>query len=309
MAKIIMVDDDVALCGVVKDWLESQGHTIETVFTGRDGEDFLTTYKYDLIILDWTLPDLQGVDICGKMRRTGLQTPILMLTGKTHIDDKEKGLDSGADDYLTKPFDLKEPSARVRAILRRPEAVTGNLIVRGELRLDTSSRKFMVGDKERNSTPEILLCSNFSQKPSQSGFSKRNLVNRVWSADATAGTDTVRTAIKRLRQQLESVGLKETLSTVYGVGYQPGSPLLRNWKTTIKAQTKSRIEDYREASEFHGPALYFSLPLYRCTFSLPTIALAQNTSGAVLEYPGIHRTLAVLHCLRPTPQLQPLSRG
>ncbi|CAN5463976.1 response regulator transcription factor [soil metagenome] len=220
MAKIIMVDDDVALCGVVKDWLESQGHTMETVFTGRDGEDFLTTYKYDLIILDWTLPDLAGVDICGKMRRNGVQTPILMLTGKTHIDDKEKGLDAGADDYLTKPFDLKELSARVRAILRRPEQVTGNLIVRGDLRLDTSSRKFMVKDQELKLYPrDFALLEFFMRHPNQV-FPAETLVNRVWSADTAAGTDTVRTAIKRLRQQLESVGLKETLSTVYGVGYQ-----------------------------------------------------------------------------------------
>ncbi len=220
MAKIIMVDDDVALCGVVKDWLESQGHTMETVFTGRDGEDFLTTYKYDLIILDWTLPDLAGVEICGKMRRSGVQTPILMLTGKTHIDDKEKGLDAGADDYLTKPFDLKELSARVRAILRRPEQVTGNLIIRGELRLDTSSRKFMVRDQELKLYPrDFALLEFFMRHPNQV-FPAETLVNRVWSADTAAGTDTVRTAIKRLRQQLESVGLKETLSTVYGVGYQ-----------------------------------------------------------------------------------------
>lgn len=220
MAKIIMVDDDVALCGVVKDWLESQGHTMETVFTGRDGEDFLTTYKYDLIILDWTLPDLAGVDICGKMRRSGVQTPILMLTGKTHIDDKEMGLDAGADDYLTKPFDLKELSARVRAILRRPEQVTGNLIIRGELRLDTSSRKFMVKDQELKLYPRDFALLEFFMRHPNTVFPAETLVNRVWSADTAAGTDTVRTAIKRLRQQLESVGLKETLSTVYGVGYQ-----------------------------------------------------------------------------------------
>lgn len=220
MAKILMIDDDVALCGVVKDWLESQGHTIETVFTGRDGEDFLTTYKYDMVILDWTLPDLAGVDICGKFRRSGLQTPILMLTGKTDIDDKEKGLDAGADDYLTKPFDLKELSARVRAILRRPEAVTGNLIVRGELKLDTSTRKFMVRDKELKLYPrDFALLEFFMRHPNQV-FPAETLVNRVWSADTEAGTDTVRTAIKRLRQQLESVGHKESLSTVYGVGYQ-----------------------------------------------------------------------------------------
>jgi DNA-binding response OmpR family regulator len=220
VAKLIIVDDDVALCGVVKDWLESQGHTIETVFTGRDGEDFLKTYQYDLIILDWTLPDLAGLDICQTLRKSGVQTPILMLTGKTHIDDKEKGLDAGADDYLTKPFDLKELSARVRAILRRPEQVTGNVIVRGPLRLDTSARKFIVDNQELKLYPrDFALLEFFMRHPNQV-FAAETLVNRVWSAETAAGTDTVRTAIKRLRQQLESVGLKETLSTVYGVGYQ-----------------------------------------------------------------------------------------
>jgi DNA-binding response OmpR family regulator len=220
VAKIIIVDDDVALCGVVEDWLNSQGHTIEKVYTGRDAEDFLTTYKYDLIILDWSLPDLAGIDICHKLRKTGVQTPILMLTGKTNIDDKEAGLDAGADDYLTKPFDLKELSARVRAILRRPEQVTGNLIVRGALRLDTSSRKAMVNEHELKLYPrDFALLEFFMRHPNQV-FASETLVNRVWSAETAVGSDTVRTAIKRLRQQLESAGLKDAISTVYGVGYQ-----------------------------------------------------------------------------------------
>ncbi len=220
MAKIIIVDDDVALCGVVEDWLNSQGHTIEKVYTGRDAEDFLTTYKYDLIILDWSLPDLAGIDICQKLRKTGVQTPILMLTGKTTIDDKEAGLDAGADDYLTKPFDLKELSARVRAILRRPEQVTGNLIIRGALRLDTSSRRVLVNDQEMKLYPrDFALLEFFMRHPNQV-FASETLVNRVWSADTAAGSDTVRTAIKRLRQQLESAGLKDAIGTVYGVGYQ-----------------------------------------------------------------------------------------
>lgn len=210
----------MALCGVVSDWLNSQGHTIETVYTGRDGEEFLSTYKYDLIILDWMLPDLAGVDICHKLRKTGVQTPILMLTGKTNIDDKEAGLDAGADDYLTKPFDLKELSARVRAILRRPEKVTGNLIVRGALHLDTAARRAMVNDQELKLYPrDFALLEFFMRHPNQV-FPAETLVNRVWSADATAGPDTVRTAVKRLRQSLESVGMKEAIGTVYGVGYQ-----------------------------------------------------------------------------------------
>ncbi|HEY9733243.1 MAG TPA: response regulator transcription factor [Drouetiella sp.] len=220
MAKIIMVDDDVALCGVVKDWLEAQGHTIETHYTGRDGEDFLKTYKYDMIILDWTLPDYQGVDICKNLRRSGVQTPILMLTGKTAIDDKELGLDSGADDYLTKPFDLKELSARVRAILRRPEQVTGNQIVRGQLKMDTAARKCLVNDTELKLYPRDFALLEFLMRHPNQVFGAEALVNSVWSSETTAGTDTVRTAIKRLRQQLEAAGAKDTISTVYGVGYQ-----------------------------------------------------------------------------------------
>src|SRR5262252_11181355 len=104
MAKVFLIDDDVALLNIVKDWLVHEKHTVETVTSGREALEFLATYPYDMIILDWGLPDIGGDEVLKRYRAQGGVAPVLMLTGKGELEDKEAGLDAGADDYLTKPF-------------------------------------------------------------------------------------------------------------------------------------------------------------------------------------------------------------
>jgi len=119
MAKILIVEDDRQLSALIVDFLQGEGHAPEAVYKGRDGRERLQSGEYDAVILDWELPDVSGPDICRQHREAGGLTPILMLTGKRDLEDKEAGLDAGADDYLTKPFQLRELSARLRALLRR----------------------------------------------------------------------------------------------------------------------------------------------------------------------------------------------
>lgn len=150
MAKVLVVEDDRQLSALIVDFLQGDGHLPECVYKGSDGAERLAVYKYDLVILDWELPGLSGVDVCRQYRDCGGQTPIIMLTGKNTVDEKETGLDAGADDYLTKPFHLKELAARMRALLRRPPVATANLLKAGHLTLDPASRRVCSGDKELN---------------------------------------------------------------------------------------------------------------------------------------------------------------
>ncbi len=128
MAKILIVEDDLELCTRIVEWLTFEQHTVEAVHDGREGSERLKFYTYELVILDWQLPNMTGLEICKKFRAGGGFTPILMLTGKGEVSDKEEGLDSGADDYLVKPFHMKELSARLRALMRRPSMPTGNVL-------------------------------------------------------------------------------------------------------------------------------------------------------------------------------------
>src|SRR5215813_6435551 len=119
MAKILLIEDDIEFSGIIKAWLSNEHHAVEVVHDGTEGRHRIQVFEYDLLILDWQLPGMAGIDICKEFRSQGGMTPVLMLTGKSAISDKETGLDAGADDYLTKPFHMKELSARVRALLRR----------------------------------------------------------------------------------------------------------------------------------------------------------------------------------------------
>src|ERR1700733_11478878 len=128
MAKILLIEDDVDLTIVIQGWLSSHSHIVEVVHNGTDGMYSLRVCEYDVIILDWELPGMAGIEILKQYRDEGGKTPVIMLTGKRSIDDKESGLDTGADDYLTKPFHMKELAARVRSILRRGTNVQTNVL-------------------------------------------------------------------------------------------------------------------------------------------------------------------------------------
>lgn len=220
MAKILIVEDDLALCTVVRDWLVHENHTVETVHTGADAEEFLRSYQYDCIVLDWGLPDKPGLAVCQKFRASGGKTPIIMLTGKKEIEDKEAGLDSGADDYLTKPFDVKELSARLRALLRRPAALTENILRFGDLQLDPSSFSVTRGGAEIKLFRKEFALLEFLMRHPSKVFSPEALLNHVWQSEAGVGPETVRTSVKRLRQSIDKDGEESMIENVRGVGYR-----------------------------------------------------------------------------------------
>ncbi|MBC7996841.1 MAG: response regulator transcription factor [Leptolyngbya sp.] len=219
MAKIVVVEDDKDLVTLIKGILSVERHMIDSVNNGHEALTIMQMHPYDLVILDWMLPGKPGTDICKEYRARGGAAPILMLTAKNTIEDKEQGLDAGADDYLTKPFHPKELSARVRALLRRPQAVVAKTLKAANIELDPNLVKVFKSEKEIHLLPkEFALLELFMRYPTQV-FSADALLDRVWNSDSSASLDTVRTYIKTLRRKVDTDSKNSLIRTVHGVGY------------------------------------------------------------------------------------------
>jgi len=218
MTKILVVEDNEDLAQVVRSYLLFEHYEVENVFNGREGLSRVKTYDYDVIVLDLGLPDLSGIDVLKGLRESGSRTPVLILTGQNSVEEKEKGLDAGADDYVTKPFHMKELGARIRALLRRPPPIAGNnsISVAG-VTLDTS--KFQVtkgGEVIQLVNREFQLLEFFMRHPNQV-FSAEALLNRIWPNTSSSASQALRTTMKRLRKKIDPEGT--LIRTVHGVGY------------------------------------------------------------------------------------------
>lgn len=220
MAKILLVEDDLEVCEVVSDWLVGEHYTIDVVNSGTEAIERLRFDKYDVLIFDWQLPDLTGIEICKRFRSKGGTTPVLMLTGKSEITDKETGLDAGADDYLTKPFHPRELSARVRALLRRSGDLKQNTLICGEIELDPQGFRVTKNGQEVALLPkEFALLEFFLRHPNQV-FSPEALLDRVWSAESEASPDTIRVHITKLRGKIDNEGQPSIIKTLHRQGYK-----------------------------------------------------------------------------------------
>jgi DNA-binding response OmpR family regulator len=219
MAKVLIVEDDKQLSALIVDWLTGEKYATEAVYKGTDGLERLKFYKYDVVILDWDLPGLSGVEVCRQFRDEGGTTPILMLTGKKEITDKAEGLDSGADDYLTKPFDVIELSARLRALLRRTNNVTKTVLSAGNLSLDPSSRTVTLCGNEVDLQPKEYSLLEFLLRHPNQPFNAEAIMDRVWTASSDAAPDTVRLHVMRLRNKIDEPGKESIIRTIHRVGY------------------------------------------------------------------------------------------
>ena len=219
MAKILIVEDDVELLPTICDWLQNEGHIVDTAVDAESALHFMRVYQYDAMVLDWGLPGMSGVEFCKKLRLMKDSTPILMLTGRKTIDEKEAGFDSGADDYLTKPFDIRELSFRLRALLRRPAEYVGTTVQIGDLVLDSNSHRVTLAGREvRLQHKEFQLLEFFARHPAKL-FSAETLMDRLWSADSDSSPDVVRKHINKLRSKLDTEEAPSLIRTVHGVGY------------------------------------------------------------------------------------------
>lgn len=220
MAKILLVEDDKNLARLLMVQLEHDRHLVDIVVQGEEALAALKIHEYDLIILDWMLPDVTGVDICKLYRQKGGTAPILMLTAKVTAEDKVAGLDAGADDYLTKPFNPPELSARIRALLRRPAAMTGKALKVKDLVLDTVTRRVTRGEQTVELTAkEFRLLELLMKHPNQS-FTVESILDRLWHADDNASMETVRTHIKTLRRKIGDSEENPIIRSRRGLGYK-----------------------------------------------------------------------------------------
>jgi two-component system OmpR family response regulator len=220
MAKILLVEDDVDLTVMIVEWLSFEHHSVEVVHNGREGMERLRLCHYDAVILDWSLPEMTGLEICRQYRQESGVAPVIMLTGKNSISDKENGLDSGADDYLTKPFNMKELSARIRAVLRRASNSPTNILTVGELTIDPTKYKLTKNGKEIQLLPREFALLEFLMRHPDEVFSGDALLQRVWHSESDATSDAIRTCIKRLRQKIDGDSDDSVIQTISRVGYK-----------------------------------------------------------------------------------------
>ena len=222
MAKILLVEDDIDLCATICDRLKAEQHIIEVVHDGNEGSERLRFYSYDFVILDWNLPGKIGPEVCREFRGQGGATPVLMLTGRQEVQDKETGLDAGADDYLTKPFSTRELAARIRAILRRPQVVIDACLSFNGVVLNTVKHTVTVDENSVHLHPKEFAILELLLKHKSQVFSVDNLLDRLWKSESDATVDSVRTTVKRLRQKIDKEGQPSLLRTVHGFGYKIG---------------------------------------------------------------------------------------
>lgn len=230
--KILIIEDDVEITNLVEINLEGEEFTLEKAFDGETGLSRAQTGTYDLIILDLMLPKLNGLDVCKKLRAANIQTPILMLTAKSEELDKVLGLELGADDYLTKPFSIRELLARIKANIRRVEVEhatqppADNRPLRfDELEIDPWKRKVKLQGKPISLTPkEFELLKLFASNPGKA-FSREELLDEVWGYKFKGYDHTVNSHINRLRNKIEEdPSNPHYLKTVWGVGYRFADP-------------------------------------------------------------------------------------
>ena len=220
MAKILIVEDDAGLVDLIKDWLTLDQHVVDSASSGKDAAIFLRAYQYELIILDWALPDASGPEILAEYRAHGGKTPVLMLTGKRTVEAIESGLEAGADDYLTKPFDIREFKARVKALLRRAASYTGKELRVRDIVLETDTMRVMKGTKQIKLVPTEFALLEFLMRHQDQVFSAEALLNRIWSSSSEATIQAITTCIKRIRKKLDVEGEPSIIKTVHGAGYK-----------------------------------------------------------------------------------------
>lgn len=219
MAKIFLVEDDLELLGMVRSFLLLEHHTVETTSDGKEAAEHLKVFPYDVVVLDWQLPGMNGIEILQKFRSAGGKTPVILLTGKDALEDKEHGLDSGADDYLTKPFQMKELAARIRAVLRRAPQLTENELSAGDVLLDPSKYRVTKNGGTIQLLPKEFAVLEFLLRHPNQVFTPEALLDRVWKSDSEATPEALRTTIKRLRKKIETEEGTQLIRTVHGVGY------------------------------------------------------------------------------------------
>jgi two-component system, OmpR family, manganese sensing response regulator len=233
--RILLVDDEIELTDPLSRLLTREGYSVDAAYDGMNGGELVQTQTYDLLILDWMLPGKTGLEICQELRRQGKTTPVLFLTAKDTLDDRVEGLDAGADDYLVKPFELRELLARVRALLRRSsspnhETTIGRLTV-ADLELDCENQvAYRQGRVIELSEKESQLLHYFMENTGQL-LTHREITENLWQDEEEPSSNAIAALVRLLRRKIEVGSETQLINSVYGKGYRFGnanSELLAN---------------------------------------------------------------------------------
>jgi Response regulators consisting of a CheY-like receiver domain and a winged-helix DNA-binding domain len=220
--KILLAEDDVRLGELTAHMIKKKaGCTVDWVTTGRDAYDYATASSYDVVVLDWMMPDGNGRDICAKLRQNGYAGAILMLTAKDTLQDRVEDLDAGADDYLVKPFEIEELLARLRALTRRTFVPLQEDVIRiGDLELHRNNQIVKSGGEEMKLSPREFQILDLLVQNKGLTLAREVILDKVWGIDADVNLKTIDATVKLIRKKLGSSSSKELIMSVRGVGYR-----------------------------------------------------------------------------------------
>lgn len=217
--RILVVEDNQKLAGYIKKALEQNSYSVDCVYDGKIAEDRIAYGEYDLVILDIMLPNKDGISVCRELRKQDINTPIIMLTARGELDDKVEGLDAGADDYLLKPFELKEFLARVRALLRRPKLKTPEILNAQDISIDGASHIVQKGDNELALTLKEFAVLEYLIRNKSKPVTREQILDHCWDFAFDSFSNIVDVYIKQLRQKLHDKD-EQYIKTIRGLGYQ-----------------------------------------------------------------------------------------
>jgi heavy metal response regulator len=222
--RVLVVEDEKKIAGFIKQGLQEEQYAVDTVFDGETALDLLSGVEYDLIVLDVMLPKKDGVEVCQVLRKRGERTPVLMLTARDAVEDRVRGLDSGADDYLVKPFAFAELLARIRALIRRGSAISSAQLRVGDLMLDTLTRRATRGDRTVELTAREYALLEYLMRNAGQVLSRTQILNHLWNYDFLGSSNVVDVYIGYLRRKIDDGFTTRLLRTVRGSGYSIEEP-------------------------------------------------------------------------------------
>ncbi len=220
--KILLVDDETELTDPLSKVLSHEGYQVDVADNGRDGSELAQKNNYDLLILDWMLPEKSGLEICQEVRSRSLATPVLFLTAKDTIDDRVLGLDAGADDYIVKPFELRELLARVRALLRRVPHPEQQKLKVADLELDLENQSAYRGGKIIKLSQKELELLTFLMRHRDQLLTHETIYNSLWQNEDQPSSNVLAALMRLLRRKIEVKNQPTLIHTVYGKGYRFG---------------------------------------------------------------------------------------
>lgn len=217
--KILLIEDEKKILNFIKKGLEEENYIVDSALNGKEGFEMGISIQYDLIIMDVMLPYINGFELCKKFRENGINTPILMLTVRDSVEDKVKGLDSGADDYLTKPFAFEELLARIRVLLRKRNMVEKSVLKVDDLEMDLVSHKVKRGGKEIILTSKEYALLEYLLRNKGKIVTRTMIYQNVWDISFDTGTNVIDVFVNYLRKKIDVDGAKKLIHTIRGKGY------------------------------------------------------------------------------------------